>query len=133
MNAASQTPSGILISTFFSTTGSSAADTSPAAAARPAAMDIATNSRRDGSSGASAFAVWSFSLRAFFFRSSRSSATSNSLVRHGVLGQARLGGGLQVPARQLIAPFVRRLPQAFIGFLVERKRLIVGGMDQRAQ
>src|SRR5215470_12766870 len=49
MNAALHTPSGVLMSTSVSTTGNSAADAPPAAAARPAAIDIATKSRRDNS------------------------------------------------------------------------------------
>src|SRR5439155_1231550 len=52
MNAASQTPSGVFTSTFVSTTWRSAADDEPAAAARPAAIDIATKSRRERSVGA---------------------------------------------------------------------------------
>src|SRR3954464_1395053 len=49
MNAASQVPSGVLISTFSSTTGSPAADALPAAIASPAATDIVTKSRRERS------------------------------------------------------------------------------------
>src|SRR5579872_2553928 len=48
MNAASQMPSGVLISTSFSTR--SAASAEPAAAAMPAATDSATKSRRERSS-----------------------------------------------------------------------------------
>src|SRR5437660_791882 len=49
MKAASQTPSGVFTSTFVSTTWRSAADDEPAAAARPAAIEIATKSRRERS------------------------------------------------------------------------------------
>src|SRR6476646_6698611 len=58
MNAASQVPSSVLISTFFSVTGMSAADALPAAAAMPAPIEIATNSRRDSSLRPS-LALWS--------------------------------------------------------------------------
>jgi hypothetical protein len=51
MNAASQVPSGVVTETFDTSTGMSAAETSwsLAAAARPAASDSATKSRRDRS------------------------------------------------------------------------------------
>src|ERR1700722_16690901 len=50
MNAASQIPSAVLISTSSSTSFDCAADIEPVAAASPAAADRATNSRRERSS-----------------------------------------------------------------------------------
>src|SRR6516164_10789991 len=47
MKAASQVPSGVLISTLSSATFKPAADAEPAAATRPAVADNATKSRRD--------------------------------------------------------------------------------------
>src|SRR6516164_1447306 len=47
MKAASQVPSGVLISTLSSATFKPAADAEPVAATRPAVADNATKSRRD--------------------------------------------------------------------------------------
>src|ERR1700681_2289675 len=60
MNTASQVPSGVFTSTLVSTTGNSAADAGPVAAAMPAASDKATKSRRDRSLGASSSLSLSF-------------------------------------------------------------------------
>src|SRR6202022_1067443 len=49
MDAASHVPSGVLTSTFVSTTGNSAADVPTVAAAIPAVRDIAPKARRDSS------------------------------------------------------------------------------------
>src|ERR1051326_2556073 len=59
MNAALHVPSGVLISTSFSVTGRSAADVDPAAATMPAAMPIATKSRRESSLSAASSVSWS--------------------------------------------------------------------------
>src|SRR5215471_21781911 len=57
MYAALHTPSGVVMSTSFSTTCRSAADAPPAAATMPAAMPIATKSRRESSFCSSGFFV----------------------------------------------------------------------------
>src|SRR2546427_12178088 len=53
MNAASYTPSGVLIVTSVSVTGIAAADAGPEAATMPAATDMAMKSRRERSLAAS--------------------------------------------------------------------------------
>src|SRR5580765_7287626 len=57
MNAALHVPSGVLISTSFSVTGRSAADAAPVAATMPAAMPMATKSRRVTSAASSSFLI----------------------------------------------------------------------------
>src|SRR5213594_2984489 len=59
MYAASQVPSGVLISPFVSVTGNSAAAADPVAATKPAATEIATKSRRERSPEGSVFSLWS--------------------------------------------------------------------------
>src|SRR2546426_3473122 len=68
MYAASQVPSGVLMSTLVSVTGKSAAEAEPAAATMPAATEIATKSRRERSPEGSVFSLWSgFSSVITFF------------------------------------------------------------------
>src|SRR6185295_19478454 len=57
MNAALHVPSGVLMSTSFSVTGRSAADAAPVAATMPAAMPMATKSRRVTSAASSSFLI----------------------------------------------------------------------------
>src|SRR5258706_5613280 len=91
MKAASQVPSGVFTSTLVSTTGNSAADTEPVAAARPAASDIATKSRRDRSLCDPLFSSWSrFSSVMVSLLSDMSHSPALSVTSAAVVERRRL-------------------------------------------
>ena len=111
MNAASQVPSGVLISTLVSTTSRPAAAADSAVAARPAVTERATKSRRARSSGCVSFFLW------FFWSSIMATLSKSvSLFRLGIVSRRNSRDPLGIRGPRGNSPVARRsqVPRLFL-------------------